>query len=247
MIGINTAIYSRSGGYMGIGFAIPINMALKIKDQLIQYGEVRRGKIGAYIQELTPQVAESLGLKNNQGVLISDVVPNSPADQGGIQAGDVVIELDGEKMISPASFRNRVSLTLPNSIVKLSVIRAGEKKTIKVKIGSLDGKMVTSKKQPTSKQVSRADKYGLEIEDLSKSKRRELNIRKNMGVLIVDVEANSVADRAGLRAGQVILSVNQKTITNVREFKKIAKQTTGALLLQVKSEQGVRFIVLSKS
>lgn len=247
VVGINTAIYSRSGGYMGIGFAIPIHMALKIKDQLIKYGEVRRGKIGAYIQELTPQVAKSLGLDNAEGVLIADVIPGSPAERGGVLAGDVVVDFNGEPVSSAASFRNRVSLTLPKSVVRLRVVRQGKSKSLKVKIGSLDGE--STPKEPraqASQEPSRVDKYGLEVEDLSRRKRRALKLRGSSGVLIAQVQPDSAAERAGLRAGQVILSVNQKSVRDVRDFKRVVKSARGALLLQVRGERGVRFIVLSK-
>jgi serine protease Do len=247
VIGINTAIYSRSGGYMGIGFAIPIHMALKIKDQLIKYGEVRRGKIGAYIQELTPQVSKSLGLSDTTGVLISDVIPDSPADRAGMQAGDVVVELQGEKVTSAASFRNRVSLTTPNSIADVKVIRRGAELSLKIKIGSLDGRSSEPSREVEPERTSRADKYGLEVEDLNRRQRRELKLRDQGGVLIVEVKPGSVAHRAGLSAGQVILSVNQTTVSNVRAFKKLVQKAKGSLLLQIRSEQGVRFIVLSKS
>ena len=251
VIGINTAIYSRSGGYMGIGFAIPIHMALKIKDQLIKYGEVRRGKIGAYIQELTPQVSKSLGLKTTRGVLISDVIPGSPADSGGMVAGDVVIKLNGEAVESAASFRNRVSLTPPNSVATLRVIRRGEERSLKVKIGSLSDSQSSSpeksRRASSSKRSSDVDKYGLEVEDVSRRKRRALKLRGEGGVLIAGVQPDSPAARAGLEIGHIILSVNQEKVRDVTSFKRVVKRSRGPLLLQVQSARGVRFIVLSKS
>ena len=247
VIGINTAIYSRSGGYMGIGFAIPINMALKIKDQLIQYGEVRRGKIGAYIQELTPEVAQSLSLNHTNGVLISGVVSDSPAERGGLLAGDVVVALNQEAITSAAAFRNRISLSKPESTVKLTIIRQGSKEKLSIKIGSLNPssspKRHARKETPTS---TEKDEYGLEIENLTLRARRNLGLKTSGGVLISRVRPNSIADKAGLRSGQVILSVNQTKVGDVKVFKKVVHQSKGPLLLQIKSAQGVRFIVLTK-
>ena len=245
MVGINTAIYSRSGGYMGIGFAIPINMALKIKEQLIKYGEVRRGRIGAYIQELTPEVAKQLGLDQSKGVLISDIVPDSPASRAKLEAGDVVLRLNGTRITSAAMFRNRISLTSPNSSVKLTIIRRGREKRIKVKLDALDMKQRKGERSETASPVNH-DEYGLEIQDLNSSLRAQLRLGKRGGVLISQVLPNSVAEEAGLRAGQVILSVNQKRVKNVKSFKKIVKRSADALLLHIKDDRGSRFVVLKK-
>ena len=247
VIGINTAIYSRSGGYMGIGFAIPINMALKIKDQLIQFGEVRRGKIGAYIQELTPDVARSLGLNHTNGVLISDVITDSPAERGGLRAGDVVLSLNQENVSSASAFRNRISLSQPESRVELKIMRRGAQEKIVIKIGSLNPGSIKRRTPVKSTSTSaKADEYGLEIENLNRKSQRALGLKARSGVLIVGVRPNSVADKAGLRVGQAILSVNQINVKSVRSFKRAVTQAKGSLLLQIKSDRGVRFIVLTK-
>ena len=246
VIGINTAIYSRSGGYMGIGFAIPINMALKIKKQLISFGKVRRGKIGAYIQELTPDVAQSLGMEGNEGVLIADVVPGSPADQGGLQAGDIVVKLNNLTITSGAIFRNRISLTEPNSIVKIKIIRNGNPKTVKVKIGSLEPKEAARKRNHEAQRDSQSDEYGLEIQALNDEWVEQLNLNDKRGVVISGVNSGSIAEAAGLRIGQIILSVNQVKINSVRDFQKEVKKSADSLLLQVKGKYGVRFVVLNK-
>lgn len=246
VVGINTAIYSRSGGYMGIGFAIPINMALKIKDQLIEFGEVRRGRIGAYIQELGPELATKLGLENVKGVLISDIVPDSPASRGGLKAGDVVIELNKTPVTTAAMFRNRISLTEPNSVVKLKIIRDQSERVIKVKIGALGGDADSPKAIQVQTDRSTDKEYGLEIQEIDDQMRTKLKMRGRAGVLISDVVPGSPADEAGLRAGQVILSINQKDVEGIDSFKSLVAKAKGSLLLHVKSERGVRFIVLAK-
>jgi serine protease Do len=245
VVGINTAIYSRSGGYMGIGFAIPINMALKIKKQLITYGKVRRGRIGAYIQELTPEVATQLGLDHHQGVLIADIVPNSPAAKAKLKAGDIVTKLNDAQLTSAAMFRNRISLTTPNSYVSLTVIRRGKTKQLKIKIDALDRGNKTSKK--TSKRSEVIDsEYGLEVQDITRDIQEKLNLKNRGGVLISYVAQSSIAEDAGLKAGQVILSVNQRNVESVRHFKTIVSKSKSSLLLHVKDRQSVRFIVLKK-
>ena len=245
VVGINTAIYSRSGGYMGIGFAIPINMALKIKEQLIKYGEVRRGRIGAYIQELTPEVAKQLGLDQSKGVLIADIVSDSPASRAKLEAGDVVLRLNGTRITSAAMFRNRISLTSPNSSVKLTIIRRGREKSVKVKLDALDMKQRKGERLEAASPVKH-DEYGLEIQNLNSSLRAQLKLGKRGGVLISQVLPNSIAEEAGLRSGQVILSVNQKRVKNVKSFKRIVKRSADALLLHIKDDRGSRFVVLKK-
>ena len=245
VVGINTAIYSRSGGYMGIGFAIPINMALKIKEQLITYGKVRRGRIGAYIQELTPEVATQLGLDHHQGVLIADIVPNSPAAKAKLKAGDVVTELNGAQLTSAAMFRNRISLTTPNSYVNLTVIRRGKKRQLKIKIDALNRE--NKKSQKRSKRSDASDsEYGLEVQNITHDIQEKLNLKDRGGVLISYVVQGSIAEEAGLKVGQVILSVNQRNIDSVRQFKTIVSKSKSSLLLHVKDHQSVRFIVLKK-
>ena len=246
VIGINTAIYSRSGGYMGIGFAIPINMALKIKDQLIQFGEVRRGKIGAYIQEMTPDLARELGLKDQAGVLITEVLPDSPAARGGLRAGDVVVKLDGHKIESAAHFRNRVSLTQPDTVAVLKIVREGKKKTLRVTIGSLNPSQGKEPKRAQSEARQASDEYGLEVVSLNREARERLNLGSRSGVLINYVEPRSIAEKAGLMSGQVILRVNQAEVDTVQRFREVVSQARGALVVQVKGERGVRFIVLKK-
>ncbi len=246
VVGINTAIYSRSGGYMGIGFAIPINMALKIKEQLIKYGEVRRGRIGAYIQELTPEVATQFGLDQAKGVLISDIVPDSPASRAKLEAGDVVIRLNEMDIHSAAMFRNRISLTTPNSSVKLTIIRKGREKQIKVKLDALDLETRQDSELESSKQAKH-DEYGLEVQELTADLRAQLRLSKRKGILISQVKPNSVAEEAGLRAGQIILSVNQKRVRSVQSFKRVVQKSNGALLLHITDgDRNSRFIVLKK-
>lgn len=137
VVGINTAIFSQSGGYMGIGFAIPINMVKDIRDQLIENGSVVRGYLGIYIQNLTSELAKSFELEANQGVLVSQVTEDSPADMAGLRQGDIIIEFDGKPVEKVGSFRNSVALKVPGSNEKIMILRNGKPKTINIEIGKL--------------------------------------------------------------------------------------------------------------
>ena len=243
VVGINTAIYSRSGGYMGIGFAIPIKMALKIKDQLVEYGEVQRGKIGAYIQELTPEVAQYFGLSSSQkGVLIAEVMENGPADKAGLKAGDVVIQLNGQAMTSSAQFRNRVALTTPGTKVQIQVLRKQKKKEIDVIIEPLNG---SSKRKRSSRSVKPSRPLGLTVESLGKKERQQLDLpRSTRGVMITDVEAGSAGAQAGLKTGMLILSIDQTRIKSERDFKRALQAAGEQILVRVLDGRGIRFLVV---
>ena len=247
VVGINTAIYSRSGGYMGIGFAIPIQMALKIKEQLIDHGEVRRGQIGVYIQPLTPEVAERIGAPNQAGVLIADVMKDGPGDRGGIKAGDVVIEMNGKAVKSASLFRNKVALTGPGEAVKLKVIRRGKEHKLTITLSSLGGKRAPIKQRDRDDDKgSKINSFGFEVEALTPRRARQRRLDVTEGILITDVTRGSPAQLAGLKSGQVIISVNQKEVTDLKTFKREVKKSGSAVLLQVRGSRGVRFIVLSR-
>jgi len=247
VVGINTAIYSRSGGYMGIGFAIPIQMALKIKEQLISFGEVRRSKIGVLIQELSPEVAEQLKAPSQSGALIAEVIPGGPADQAGLKAGDIVLELNGHRLDSSADLRNRVSLTPPDEEIKLKVWRDGEPQSVKVTVEPMERLHARAKRPPREKRArSATGAFGLEVQELSPKMARKLGLRRTVGLLISEVSHGSPAHRAGLAEGQVILSVNQREVASIKSLSRALKRAGNTALLRVWSRSGVRFVVLSK-
>ena len=248
VVGINTAIYSRSGGYMGIGFAIPIQMALKIKEQLIQYGEVRRSKIGVLIQELTPEVAEQLKAPAQRGAIVAEVLPDGPAERAGLRAGDVVLEINGQPLDSSADLRNRVSLTSPDTEISLKVWREGRALEVSVSVEPMEGRRrPRAQRAPrTSRSSAALEAFGFDAQDLTKTMARRLGLRRVTGVLISDVERGSAAARAGLSAGQVILSVNQREVASVKALNKALKRAGETALLRVWSDSGVRFVVLSR-
>lgn len=247
VVGINTAIYSRSGGYMGIGFAIPIQMALKIKEQLISFGEVRRSKIGVLIQELSPEVADQLKAPSQSGALIAEVISGGPADQAGLKAGDIVLELNGQQLDSSADLRNRVSLTPPDEEIKLKVWRGGEEQTVKVQVEPMERKHTRAHPRARAEAPrSATGAFGLEVEELSSEMARKIGLARKVGVLIRDVSHGSAAQRAGLAEGQVILSVNQREVASIKSLSRALKRAGNTALLRVWSRSGVRFVVLSK-
>jgi serine protease Do len=240
-IGINTAIFSKSGGYMGIGFAIPIDMAKEIKNQLIESGEVTRGWLGVGIQDLSNDLAESFGLKQTTGVLITQVSPDSPARKGGIEQGDIVIEYNGRKIRNGGDFRNQVALTKPGYRASITVIRDANRKNLKVTIGTLGASpSAASTRQDTPKQI------GLAVQEMTEELARELGHEPGVGVLVSRVETGSEAERKGIGRGMVIVEVNRVKVNSVQAFDKAlaASKSRKSVLLLVNDRQYSRYVTL---
>lgn len=237
-IGINSAIFSQSGGYMGIGFAIPINMVKAIKDQLIEHGEVRRGYLGITIQNLTKELMESFRLKDTEGVLISDVNEDSPADRAGIQSGDVIVEYMNKEIKNSGQFRNLVALTPPGTKVKIALIRDRERKVLVAELGSLE--------QAKIAEVSQTDimgKLGFSVQDLTEDLARQFGYSIKEGVIISQVAPSTPAQFAGLKPGALIREVNRKGVKNVQEFLEAIEGSKSVLLL-VQHGQSSRYVIL---
>ena len=242
VIGINSAIFSRSGGYMGVGFAIPINLAKNIAHQLIENGEVVRGFLGITIQPLTPDLAESFGLEVRQGIVVSEVMKDSPAENAGIQSGDVIIKLDGDTVRDPGSFRNHVAQTPQGDSVSLTVIRDGKQKVIKAKVGKLDDQTVA-----TATGSQRMDDIGLNVQNLTAELAEQFGAEPGKGVLVTDVRSGSVAEQAGLEPGTIILQANGRRLQNAQEFAEVvaASREQKRLVLLVRQRGSQRFVALS--
>lgn len=242
-VGINTAIFSRSGGNMGIGFAIPLNMVKAIKDQLIEDGEVRRGYLGVIIQDLSTELKDSFDLKGKDGVLVSDVKEDGPAAQAGMKRGDVIISLDGKEMDDAGQLRNTVALKAPGTDVNVVVIRDGKKKKLTVTLGTLpdDGGFAGS-----SAQVDTVNRLGMTVQNLTEDLADRFGYQGLKGVIISEVERDGPAHRAGLRPGVLILEVNKKSISTTDEFNKRLKQSgeKDSVLLLVQEEGHTRYVVL---
>jgi serine protease Do len=218
VIGINSAILSRSGGNVGIGFSIPANMAKRIYTELAAKGRITRGWLGVSIQPLTPELANGFGLKDVKGVLISDVVQDSPADKAGITAGDIITEFDKKKVDTPQDLQKVVANTPPGKGVPVKVWRDKTEKTLEIKIGDTPDENVALKSTNKSKSL-----LGLEVRPLTPDIARQLNLRAQEGVLVFSVEEDSAAGEAGLQRGDVIREVNRQRVRNVQDFERATK------------------------
>lgn len=239
-IGINTAIYSRSGGYMGIGFAIPIDMAVGIKDRLLADGKVNRGFIGISMNPgpLDDEMAAEFGLDDPGGVLIADVVQDGAADKAGLKAGDVITHLNGARITNNSAFRNKIAMTTPGTVVELTVIRYGKEKQFDVRIGSLDGSVLMA--------GNISEKLGLSVQAVDEALAKRFALEGEEGVLITEVKSGSPADDARLKPGLVILSVNRNPISDVDAFHKAIKDASKSdrVVLRVKGRNGTWFSLL---
>lgn len=244
VVGINTAIASRTGGYMGIGFAIPANMARHVMDSIVKEGHVTRGWLGALIQDLNDDLAESFGYDSTEGVLIGDVVADGPAEKAGLQSGDIVVKFNGKDVHGANEFRNAVAATSPGREAKLEVFRDGKHKTITVEIGQLE----QSKLKLGGSSESAVD-LGMTVETLTSDKARELGFDSDeKGVVVTDVEEGSLAARVGIQPKDVIVSVGGEEIGNVTDFRDAMRDRDPkkGIRMQVKRD-GVRRFVFIKS
>ena len=239
-IGINTAIFSSSGGSVGIGFAIPINMAKNIKDQLVKDGKVTRGQLGVMIGELTKDLADYFGIDSTKGVLVSDVLKDSPAEKAGLEAGDIILKIDGQDVEGTGKLRNTIAMVAPGTKVQLLVYRDGKEKTVTVSIGELSDTVASKETSELPK------KLGFTVQDMTEDMRQYYSLRPEEGVVVSDVDSDSRAYMAGIKPGTIILSVNQKKVNSVEEFNKILRESvsTGKVLLLVKEQRNTRFVVL---
>jgi Do/DeqQ family serine protease len=228
LVGINTAIIAPAGGNVGIGFAIPTNMAKSSIDQILEYGEVKRGQLGVIIQDLTRELADAFDIDEQQrGVVIAEVQPDSAAEKAGLKAGDVVISVDAKAVQSTAQLRSEIGRRRIGEKIKLTILREGRSKVIKVKIG-----------EPLIQTASSAAIHKfLEGAVLKESK-------DGRGIDITNVERDSVAQSSGLRQGDVILSANRYRVENLADLKKAAGQSEERLVLRIKRGNAALFLVL---
>jgi serine protease Do len=241
VVGLNTAIYSRSGGYMGIGFAIPVNMVKYIVDQLRDHGSIERGFIGVGIQNLTDEMAKWFGNGDLKGILVSEVAPDSPGAKAGIQRDDIIVELDGQPVTEVGSFRSRVASTRPGTDVRIGILRGGERSDVTVTLGKLDGEAAGA----TAEEAASQSRVGLGIQDLTPELAERFGFKDEQGVVITEVEPGSSAARAGLEPGTLITEVNRKPIASVGDYKAAVKESDQkGVLLRVREGEMSRYVVL---
>ncbi len=246
LIGINTAIFSKTGGYQGIGFAVPSNMARLVMDQLLKKGKVIRGWIGVTIQELTPELAQQFNLKLSEGALVSDVAQGSPAQRAGILRGDIILEFDGKEVTDVGVFRNMVAQSSVGSQVSIKLLRRDKTLTAAVNIVELPADSSDVALSASPKQESDENALsGLAAMDLNRSIMKQLGIEKDeKGVVVVKIEPGSPAEDAGLKKGDIVQEVDRQRISNLNEFNKAASRVkpSDSVLLFV-NRSGKKFYV----
>jgi serine protease Do len=245
LVGINTAIFSQTGGYQGVGFAVPTSMSKPVFESLIKHGKVVRGYLGIGIQDLNQDLTKSFGLKDSKGALVSDVKEDSPADKAGIKQGDVIIGYDGSPIEDAAALQRLVMKTPIDAKATIKVLRDGHEKELTAKISEL----------PEPTQVAKAGGEegdyglaGLAVQDLDRDTAQELGLKgKVQGVVVTGVEPDSGADRAGLMPGDVIREINRKPVKSVQDYEKAASSLKkGENVLMLINRRGASLFLSAK-
>ncbi|HEY9174274.1 MAG TPA: DegQ family serine endoprotease [Verrucomicrobiae bacterium] len=246
LVGINTAIFSRSGGNNGIGFAVPINLARFVMERLVTDGKVTRGFLGVVIQPVTPDLAKAFDLKDATGALVGQVNEGSPADKAGLKEGDVVVRYNGKQVNDSRHLRLMVAQTPPDTEVKLEVIRDGKTRNVTVKLGELPKEGLARAGSGLQRGSSGDVLDGVTVDDLDVRTRRQFNIPNSVdGALVSNVDQDSPAAAAGLRPGDVIVEINRRPVANADEAIRLSRRVDGdTVLLRVWSQGGSRYVVV---
>ncbi len=254
VIGINTAIFSPSGGSIGIGFSIPSKIANGIIGQLIKFGKTRRGWLGVRIQKVTDEIAESLGLEKAEGALVASVTENSPAAKGGIKAGDVILKFNNRDVKEMRSLPKIVAETEIDKNVDVEIWRDGKKGTTQVSVGELDEELVAKTSSGETGEGGKDEELkvttlGLSVGQLNTSTRKRFNLKKKTkGVVIVSVDKDGAAAEKGIKAGDVIVEVSQNEVTSPKEVQKRVADAKSSgrksVLLLIEGQAGLRFVAL---
>ena len=248
VVGINTAIFSPSGGSVGIGFAIPANLAKRVVDQIVKYGKTQRGWLGVQIQTVTSEIAESLSLGDPRGALVSMIDSKGPAAKAGLAQGDVILKFAGKDVITMRQLPRIVADTEIGSRVKVEVWRKGRKRTLDVIVGEL--KESTASVIPSRNEVEKVeDVLGMTVTSITQKLREQFKISKNIrGVLVKNINKNSMAAQRGIRPGDVIVEVNQNKITSPELLARIIKRSKSsgikAILLLINRSGELRFVAV---
>jgi serine protease Do len=243
VVGINSQIYSRSGGYMGIAFAIPMDEAVRVSDQLRSNGRVSRGRIGVQIDQVTKEVAESLGLGKAQGVLVRGVEEGAPADKAGVEAGDIILRFDGKAIEKAADLPRLVGNTKPGSRVVLTVFRRGASKELMVTVAEIEPEKPVAQRSTEKKvQPASGEHLGLVVAELSDAQKKELRVRGGVRI----ESAAEPALRSGLREGDVILVVANQEVLTVKDFESIMARVDKSrpVSLLFRRGDGVQFVLI---
>ena len=253
LIGINTAILSRSGGFQGIGFAIPSNLARNVMEQLVANGEVVRGYLGVSVQDVTADLAAGFDLKDKGGALIADVLAGSPADKSGLEPGDVVTEINGRPINDSRRLKLTVAGIAPGSTVPATVLRDGKTEKIELQVGNLpsDRRVAGASRNRSSRSTVEEEGTlnGVAVADLDPRARREFDILSRLrGALITEVAPDSAAARAGLQPGEVITEINREPVASAEDAIKLTEETSSKkTLVRVWNPRGIRYVVVDET
>lgn len=252
VVGINTAIYSQTGGYQGIGFAIPSNLAKEVMQQLIKHGKVVRGWLGVSIQSISPDMAEALGLESRKGALVGAVLPDGPAAKAGIQRGDVIVRVGGAEVRDANDLMNRIALLAPGTKTELELLRDGKKQTVEVEIAKRNETAVAvqSGAEGSSGTATQVSQFGLELSDLSDEFRARYQIGEDVkqGAVVTDVDPTGIAARAGLEEGDVIIEASKNAVTSASDLAQVLLQAkAGKHVLLLVAREGTTFFAVLKA
>jgi serine protease Do len=250
LIGINTAIYSQSGGNEGIGFAIPTDLARGVMVSLIEYGKVTRGYLGVSIQNLNPALAKQFDLQTDQGALVGGVVPNGPADKAGLKSGDVIVQFNGQKVVDSRHLKIEVGATAPGQSVTVEIVRDGSPKTVEINVKELPD----SDELASGNAGSPSDDgtlQGVAVENLDSQARQQFNIPQRVqGVVVTQVDPNSpaAAPEVGLKPGDVIMEINHHPVKDADDAVRLTEHARNKMtLLHIWSGEGSRYVVVDES
>ena len=243
LIGINSQILTPSGGNIGIGFAIPANMAKNVMTQLIEHGSVHRGMIGVTIQPVTNDIARSLGLSQVRGALVNSVQAGSPADKAGVRRGDVITAVNGESIKNGNELRNEVSQLMPGTATKLTLLRDGKEQTVNVTLAERKGAAAEGDDREAS---ANPTGFGMSVEPLTRERARELGLAATTGVLVADVQSGGRAAEAGLREGDVIVEVDRRPVNDAESLSSMLKNGSRPALLLVHRGNTTFFATLDR-
>jgi serine protease Do len=248
LIGINTAILSRSGGSQGVGFAIPANLTRDVMASLIKDGKVTRGYLGVMIQDVTPALASEFKLKEGKGALVGDVVPKGPADKAGLKDGDVIVDFNGKSVTDSRHLKLEVARLKPGETVPVNLLRDGHSKTLDVTLKELPGSEPLARNENSAAEDTEALK-GVAVGDLDAQARQQFEVPgKVVGALITEVEPGSAAAEAGLKPGDVITEINRRPVRSAEDAVKLTERTTDkTTLLHIWSGRGSRYVAVDES
>ena len=246
LVGINTAIVTRSGGDQGIGFAIPVDLARDVLSQLIESGEVRRGLLGIDIRNIDALMAEALGMDNTRGVLVMGVREGSGAEEAGLQVDDVVVAVDGDPVRNTTQLKSRIGATPPGTEVEIEFLRDGKGRRVSVELGEVTQEALARGRSGGEEGEAETASLGLRLRDLTPELAERFGYNDTRGVLVTGIRSGSEAFRRGLRRGDLIVEVNRQPVTSVKEYREIVEEldSGAAVLFRVRRGEANRLVAL---